>query len=105
MTVVLAGLVVDHKDDRLYWVNTESNTIMYYDFVLLMGREVSLPEGTSPTAAVVYNNTLYYADHNEGAIHAVDKSDGSDHRVVRNNTGTFGLYVITYVKQSKFAKG
>ncbi|XP_054274081.1 low-density lipoprotein receptor-related protein 1-like [Macrosteles quadrilineatus] len=100
---ILAGvssLVVDYKDNRLYWVNTETNTIQFYDFVLLIVKDIHLSEGVSPTAAVVYNDTLYYADHAEEAIHAVDKNDGSNHYVVRNNTGSI-LSIKIYDPQSQ----
>lgn len=94
-----AGLVVDHKDNRLYWVNTESNTIQFYDFVLLIVKDMPLTGPASPTAAVVYNNTLYYADQADSAIHAVDKGDGANHYIVRNNTGLYPQLYLPFIRR------
>lgn len=48
---------------------------------------------SSPTAAVVYKNLLYYADNNDFAIHVIDKINGSSYNsndkeeIFLNDTG------------------
>lgn len=88
MTLSCSGLVVDVKENRLYWVNTDSNSIQYYDHSKQKVKTMQLGVGHSPTAAIVYNNIVYYAEQTEGAIVAMDKEDGSKAYNVRNNTGT-----------------
>ncbi|XP_075238130.1 LDL receptor protein 1 isoform X2 [Lycorma delicatula] len=83
----VTSLVVDYDDGRLYWVNTESRTIQYYEFSTKKVTTVPIEDNPSPTAAVVYFGLLYYANQNDGAIHSVDKTSGRNHVIVRNNTG------------------
>ncbi|XP_046386652.1 prolow-density lipoprotein receptor-related protein 1 isoform X2 [Ischnura elegans] len=85
------GLTVDMTDRRLYWVN--GNLIQYYEFDgksfggTAKVKTVPLPSLAHPTAAVVYNGLLYYADGNDSAIHTANKTTGEDDKVLRNNTG------------------
>ncbi|XP_039297964.1 low-density lipoprotein receptor-related protein 1 [Nilaparvata lugens] len=82
----VCSLIVDHVDNRLYWVNVESQTIQFYNFIDKSITTVPLPAGTSPSAATIYDGLLYYADLNDSAIHSVHKTSGSGHEIIRNNT-------------------
>ncbi|RZF40959.1 hypothetical protein LSTR_LSTR013214 [Laodelphax striatellus] len=82
----VCSLIVDHVDNRLYWVNVESQTIQFYSFTDKSITTVPLPAGTSPSAATIYDGLIYYADLNDSAIHSVHKTTGSGNEIIRNNT-------------------
>lgn len=92
------GLVVDYESQRLYWVNSDSHTIQFFDLLTNGTTTVPLPEGANPTALAIYLNTLYYADQDYSAIHSADKTSGTNHLIVRNNTGKSALHYILIFK-------
>ncbi|XP_063218358.1 prolow-density lipoprotein receptor-related protein 1 [Bacillus rossius redtenbacheri] len=80
------SLSMDLDSWRLYWVNADSKTVQYYDFATSSVNTVSLRSGY-PTAAVVYNGFLYYADQDDMAIHMANKTTGENDVTLRQNTG------------------
>lgn len=78
---------MDLDDWRLYWVNVWSKTIQYYDFKTKKTLDVPLKQEAVPTAAVVYQGFLYYADLHDMAIHMANKTSGlKNDTVLRANT-------------------
>jgi DNA-binding beta-propeller fold protein YncE len=73
---------------RLYWVNTGSDSVQYYDFITNQVQTVHL-NNDHPTAATVYRGKLYYANQDDNAIHVANKTTGADNSILRNNTGNF----------------
>jgi hypothetical protein len=73
---------------RLYWVNTGSDSVQYYDFITSQVKTVHL-NNDRPTAATVYRGKLYYANQDDNAIHVANKTTGADNSILRNNTGKF----------------
>ncbi|XP_052130857.1 prolow-density lipoprotein receptor-related protein 1 isoform X2 [Frankliniella occidentalis] len=79
-------LTMDLDDWRLYWVNGWSKNIQYYDFHSKQTYDVSLRQDAHPTAAVVYQGNLYYADLHDMAIHMANKTTGLNDTILRANT-------------------
>ena len=77
------SLSYDVIDDRLYWVNAESHTIQFYDFISKTVASVSSPSLKLPTALAVYKNHLYYSDQEDTSIHIIDKTTGDRDTVLR----------------------
>jgi hypothetical protein len=89
---------MDLESRRLYWVNTGSDCVQYYDFITNQVQTVHL-NNDHPTAATVYRGKLYYANQDDNAIHVANKTTGADNVILRNNTGKYGdgiLKVLWY---------
>ncbi|CAG2062838.1 unnamed protein product, partial [Timema podura] len=80
------SLSMDLDSWRLYWVNVESGKIQYYNFNTSLVETVPLKHDR-PSAAVIYNGLLYYANHEDSAIHVCNKTDGENNLILRHNTG------------------
>ena len=77
-------------DRRLYWVNVESHTIQFYDFVTKSVASLSTTATTlkSPSSIAVLGDKLYWADHyvwSYDSIHVVDKTTGTHDSILRSN--------------------
>ena len=84
------GLVFDLATDRLYWVNIESSSIQYYDFVNNSVKLLILRGNAArPTSVVPYFGSIYYSDQEDQAIHKADMTTGGNDTVLRNNTGIY----------------
>lgn len=46
-----------------------------------------------PSAAVVFQNQLYYANEHDEAIHVCNKTSGENDTFLRNNTSGFVQFV------------
>ncbi|XP_069676734.1 low-density lipoprotein receptor-related protein 1 isoform X1 [Periplaneta americana] len=81
------SLCMDLESQRLYWVNTGSDSVQYYDFLTSLVVTVHL-NNDHPTAATVYRGKLYYANQDDNAIHVTNKTTGADNTILRNNTAS-----------------
>ncbi|KAJ9584469.1 hypothetical protein L9F63_021194, partial [Diploptera punctata] len=81
------SLSYDMESRRLYWVNTASDSVQYYDFTTKTVHQVHL-NNDHPTAATVYHGKLYYANQDDNAIHVANMTTGADNSILRNNTAS-----------------
>jgi sugar lactone lactonase YvrE len=88
-----ASLSYDITDDRLYWINFNTDRIQYYDFQQQAVKTISF-EDMKPHVITVYKNYLFFATEKQNAILKGDKTLGGKAEVVRNNTGRTAL--VTY---------
>lgn len=74
-------------DRRLYWVNVESHTIQFYDFVTKSVASLSTTATTlkSPSSIAVLGDKVYCADQDDASIHVVDKTTGTHDSILRSN--------------------
>lgn len=84
---------MDLESQRLYWVNTGSDSVQYYDFLTSLVVTVHL-NNDHPTAATVYRGKLYYANQDDNAIHVTNKTTGADNTILRNNTGESSVLLV-----------
>jgi sugar lactone lactonase YvrE len=89
-----ASLSYDITDDRLYWINFNTDRIQYYDFQQQAVKTISF-EDMKPHVITVYKNYLFFATEKQNAILKGDKTLGGKAEVVRNNTGRTAL--VTYL--------
>lgn len=75
------------SDRRLYWIDAETQTIQFYDFV---GQKVVVLSSNmttlkTPSALAVLGDRIYCADKDDAAIHVIDKSTGAHDSILRTN--------------------
>jgi len=85
--LTFSGLFLDRDDQRLYWINGDTNTIQFYSLVSGTVTNITTPAGIEPSAVVTYRGRVYYADKIGTAIHVANKTTGADDTIYRNNTG------------------
>ncbi|XP_059055810.1 prolow-density lipoprotein receptor-related protein 1-like [Achroia grisella] len=87
------SMVVDHKLNRIYWVNTASATIQYIDRSVDKHSTLPLPGGSWPAALEVYGEEIIWANGRDDSLYAC-RHDGKGLRLLRNNTpGVMSLRV------------
>lgn len=74
-----------NADNRLYWVNADSQTIQFYDFDKKLVTSLTSATIVQPSALAVYMDRVYYADQHDNAIHIIDKTTGKLDSVLRSN--------------------
>ena len=80
------GLTIDYKDRQLYWVDAKLHFIHACN---LDGtnRRVVMSGSSSlqyPYALTLFEDTLFWTDWENNAIHSCNKHNGSDIQVVQN---------------------
>ncbi|KAI9558491.1 hypothetical protein GHT06_015278 [Daphnia sinensis] len=81
------SLSFDIKDNRLYWIDFETQSIQYYNFATKKVVQLSPSQTTLklPTALAVLGDRIYCADKDDAAIHVVDKTSGAHESILRTN--------------------
>jgi low-density lipoprotein receptor-related protein 1 (alpha-2-macroglobulin receptor) len=81
------SLTFDIQDNRLYWIDVESHSIQYYNFVTkkIVQLSSNLTTLKLPTALAVLGDQIYCADKDDAAIHVIDKTVGTHNSILRTN--------------------
>ncbi|GBP36075.1 Low-density lipoprotein receptor-related protein 1 [Eumeta japonica] len=82
----VVGLTIDVNGHRLYWVNSDSATMQYYELGSGKSHTLSVGGRARPSALEVHGSRLYWADTEEGTLHVCDKDACADDRLLRNGT-------------------
>ncbi|XP_067123645.1 low-density lipoprotein receptor-related protein 1 isoform X3 [Centruroides vittatus] len=84
------SLAIDFESqpNKLYWVNFGTKTIQYADLetFIVTTLNISSEYLDKPCALTLYHDKLLYATHGDESIHMINKLNGSDHIILRNNT-------------------
>nr|XP_018898096.1 PREDICTED: low-density lipoprotein receptor-related protein 4 [Bemisia tabaci] len=78
------GLAIDFEENTLYWVDSGTHTL---EKITFSGDERKVVTGDGlpyPTRLVVYGKKVFWTDRNTSGIHAVDKTNGRNHKILRS---------------------
>ena len=85
--VLIEGLAIDYQDQRIWWVNlqSESHQVMSCGLAGEDPRSLDLPNSVRlPSAIAVYDGMVYLASTSEKSLWVV-KYDGSDATLLRGD--------------------
>ncbi|CAG7828356.1 unnamed protein product [Allacma fusca] len=80
-----SSLTYDFSSDRLYWCNSHTEKIQYYDFNTSKVFTITFGD-LKPTVITVYKNFILFASDKQDSILKGDKTVGGRYSYVRNNT-------------------
>lgn len=96
------SLTIDYINHRIYWINSNMNTIMSSSFdgsdIITLLKDSS----TVPSSMALFNNSIYFVDQTDKSIQNINKNDSS-HRSVFKKDDFFstisGVFVYNILHQ------
>ncbi|CAG5013242.1 unnamed protein product [Parnassius apollo] len=87
LLAAVTAMVMDVEHNRLYWINSGTATIQYYDVDMGKLSTMSLSPGARPVALEVWAGRALWADA-DGTLRSCAAPACRHPRVLRNNTGS-----------------